>query len=668
MKSLLKNTRFFLVFLFGLFLVLNGLVWKQLIRQVETDRQETVRSAVQHNNNLAVALEQHTIRTIRVADVSLRSIKMEYERQMDKFTWQSLADNSLLNLSGFHLLLITDSVGNVVARHPEQAGPQTVNVSDRDFFQAQRNATDTLVINKPIVSRLTHKPVVVFSRGLRDHNGRFRGVVAMQLLPSAFMSFYSRANIKKYDILSLISPDGITYSRRWGTTESWGEDIAKSPLFRHLRQKPVGHYFAKDAIHGIPTYFSYRTLKNLPVIATVGSSERDILESFRQRRRQTFLYGFVTSCLLFLFLLVVLLFFAERRRSLQALKKSEAKYRSIFEGSYDAVLLLTEDGAIEAMNEAACAMFRLSVLRGEKVFFWQLYEQSEPESFFSIDGNNRFCLENREVLFHCLNGQKFIGEIASSAFSVAGGTHYRLVLIRDVTQRKRMEQKLHNEQKRYQRQLTKHIITAQESEREIIGRELHDNVNQILTTVKLYLETALHTTNDKPELVSTSIRHIGHCITEIRNLSHSLTAPTLGTQSLVDSLQTLVDEVSKCGRFDVEFCMEKFKLPISKELNLALYRIAQEQFSNIIKHANATAVKMELTQTETETQLVVADNGQGFDPQTKSNGIGLTNIASRVKAFNGRLSIESAVGGGCRVVVHLPHSDEVPANVPADWY
>ncbi|HEU4901311.1 MAG TPA: PAS domain-containing sensor histidine kinase, partial [Flavisolibacter sp.] len=392
-----------------------------------------------------------------------------------------------------------------------------------------------------------------------------------------------------------------------------------------------------------------------------------ILAAFRIRRQREYFFGAVISFLLLVFLVAVFFVFRQRRHSLHVLKKSEARYRSIFESSRDAILLLEPDGSIEAMNHAANAMFGLSVTKGEKIRFPQLFAKTEPEVVYTFDEKNRLSIEGKEVLFHCLDGGKFTGDIALSSFFDAQDRQYTLVLIRDVTQRKRMEQKLQNEQKRYQRLLTKQIIVAQEREREIIGHELHDNVNQILTTVKLYLETALQREDCKKDLIERSIGYLLQCIKEIRNLSHSLSAPTLGTQSLVDSIQVLIEDVSSCTDFAIHFHVEKYKQPVSKELSLALYRIVQEQFTNIIKHAHATVVTVHLSQTAHETHLVIKDDGRGFEPAAQNHGIGLNNISSRVKAFNGRLSIQAAVGQGCRLSVRLPHAD-IWDPVNANWY
>lgn len=658
MRKLLRENFVLFGLLTGFYLLIVSLIWFQFKRQNDTDREETIRVAIQHNDNLAITLEQHTLRTIRDADATLQMVKQEYLQHGKNINLERFLTNSNVHAPYFNGLVITDSVGKVILIYPPQIAPKVMTIGDRDFFPSLKEKKDALLITKPLISRSIQKPVIVFSRGIHSPDGRFLGAIAMQVLPSTFMSFYSEASLKKYDILSLISPDGITYARRTGSVESNGENIRKSPLFEHVQKKPVGSYFARDAIRNIPMYFSFRKLADYPIIATVGSTEADVLERFHERREREYFFAFITSFLLFVFLLVIFFALAHRRHIMKVLRRSETRYRLIFESSRDAILLVQPDGSIEAMNKAASAMFEQAATNTQITKFSQLYEKTEPAIAGTVNENNCFFVEETETAFQLRSGRRFVGEIACSSFRDGNGHWYTLVLIRDVTQRKRIEQKLQNEQKRYQRIMTRQILIAQEQEREHIGHELHDNVNQILTTVKLYLETARQKEALQKNLIDRSVIYLQQCINEIRHLSHRLSAPTLGTQSLVDSLQDLIESVSSIADFDIHLCVEKYKQPVSKELSLAIYRIVQEQLNNIIKHSGASKVTILLLQTEGETELRIEDNGKGFDPLVRSNGIGLNNIASRVKAFSGRLSVDSGPGRGCRLEVQFPHIED----------
>lgn len=207
------------------------------------------------------------------------------------------------------------------------------------------------------------------------------------------------------------------------------------------------------------------------------------------------------------------------------------------------------------------------------------------------------------------------------------------------------------------------MIQAQEREREIIGRELHDNVNQVLTTVKLYLEMAISHKEAREELLPKSMQYVTESINEIRNLSRDLSAPTLGTKSLVDSVAALIETVQSSGRLRIHFDHAAFADHLTIDQTLAIYRIVQEQLNNIIKHARATTVAVSLSQTKSGTLLSIRDNGQGFDPLAQRNGIGLNNMVSRARVFEGDVKITSEKGKGCLVEVSLPvEFEELPVE------
>ncbi|RYY91591.1 MAG: sensor histidine kinase, partial [Chitinophagaceae bacterium] len=202
--------------------------------------------------------------------------------------------------------------------------------------------------------------------------------------------------------------------------------------------------------------------------------------------------------------------------------------------------------------------------------------------------------------------------------------------------------------------LTQQIIAAQERERENIGRELHDNVNQVLTTVKLNIELAQSDERLAPGLLANSVRYLQQCISGIRNLSRELSAPTLGTRSLIDSVTALVEMVAPSSGLDIHFHHETFRQTVPMEQKLAFYRILQEALNNIMRHASATHVEIELSQAAGISTLTITDDGCGFDTAGKHSGIGLTNMRSRAAVLGGTLHVQSGHHPGCQVVVRIP--------------
>jgi PAS domain S-box-containing protein len=233
------------------------------------------------------------------------------------------------------------------------------------------------------------------------------------------------------------------------------------------------------------------------------------------------------------------------------------------------------------------------------------------------------------------------------------GRAYRMIgAAQDVTEKKRLEEELLNQQKA----ITQATISTQEKERTEISKELHDNVNQVLTTTKLYLDLAIANPELKDELIAKSSKNIISAITEIRKLSQSLMIPSLEDLGLMDSIEDLVESINATKKIHAVFVHEKIDESVLNEnQKLALFRITQEALNNIVRHANATRTTIDLTNNKNRVQLTIKDNGKGFDSFSSKKGAGLNNIRNRVYLLSGQLTINTRPGKGCTLVVELPH-------------
>lgn len=232
--------------------------------------------------------------------------------------------------------------------------------------------------------------------------------------------------------------------------------------------------------------------------------------------------------------------------------------------------------------------------------------------------------------------------------------------IRDITERrkaekalKEMEQKILNQKIQEQKKITRAIIQAQEKERNRIGQELHDNVNQILVGTKLYLELARKDDLKVKELIKYSIGLIQSSINEIRLLSTKNVTP-LKDINLKELLQMLVDGLNKSSGIKAELVYEATGQAMDDDLKLNIYRIIQEQINNIVKHSCAGNATILVTPDGSNIQIIIADDGRGFDMNRKRKGVGISNIINRVESFNGKVQIESSAGNGCKMQVSLP--------------
>lgn len=231
-----------------------------------------------------------------------------------------------------------------------------------------------------------------------------------------------------------------------------------------------------------------------------------------------------------------------------------------------------------------------------------------------------------------------------------------LALASDVTERIQLEEELNEQRLSRQRQITAAVILAQEKERTEIGKELHDNVNQILGASNLYINTAMTDEEMRQELLERSTELVSNAINEIRKISKSLITPGLREIGLIESIQDIIDDLKVAGDWltidlDLQNISEE---QIEDRRKLTVFRIVQEQLNNIIKHARATRALVRLSGEQDHIVLTVADNGVGFDVSRHRKGVGITNIISRAELFNGRVEIQSMPGEGCTLTVSLP--------------
>jgi len=204
-----------------------------------------------------------------------------------------------------------------------------------------------------------------------------------------------------------------------------------------------------------------------------------------------------------------------------------------------------------------------------------------------------------------------------------------------------------------QRAITRTILQTQEMERNALGRELHDNINQIMASINLKLGYYLEEPEDNLEIVEHCRRDLRKAIEECRKLSHNMVIPRFAEHTLREELDLLIE--SYRTRQMVWLNSDGFQEEnIPSTIKENLFRIAQEQLSNIQKHAKASEIGIQLRNDSKSVGLLIQDNGVGFDIGQKRKGIGITNIFNRAESYNGTAEIFSQPGKGCTLSVKIP--------------
>jgi PAS domain S-box-containing protein len=271
-----------------------------------------------------------------------------------------------------------------------------------------------------------------------------------------------------------------------------------------------------------------------------------------------------------------------------------------------------------------------------------------------------------EVLFHWPNGERGWGDARLvPEFGADGQIASVLSIGRDITERKRIEFDL-KESRALLRGLTARREQVREEERKYIAREVHDELGQILTGLKLNISVLNHklAADSIPlsEHLKQALMLIDRSLEVARNVATAL-RPAALDMGIASSLEWLADRYGKNTGISCSVSIEDDELQLEESHAIALFRIVQESLTNVARHAHADKVMVALEQQAGEYVLTVRDNGVGFDMLTsKAGSFGLLGIQERALILDGTATINSSPGNGTEIVVRIPaqkNSEEI---------
>ena len=357
-----------------------------------------------------------------------------------------------------------------------------------------------------------------------------------------------------------------------------------------------------------------------------------------------------------------LLDITERKKAEEDLKKSEANLHTILDNT-DTIYVLLDD-SLRAISYNQWAIdFAVKELHQNTI-----EKGSEFLSCFPIE--RRFKLSdhiqkafsgkhvNYEVPYPQPDGSVHWYYVRMFPITNIEKIRFGLMIaVSGITEKKIMEEQILHQKVQAQKMSTREVLKAEERERNKIGQELHDNVNQILASIKLFLSMAKEgdaaENNKLVKLLSRSEKLLDNAIEAIRELSESQVTP-LKKDDLKELIQSLIDKLDYSTSIKTKFDYDVKDNVIDDDLKLNIYRIVQEQINNILRHADASHIRILVCTEDTFLHVSVDDNGKGFDPDKKRKGIGISNMINRVESFNGELQIESSPGNGCKLAIKIP--------------
>jgi PAS domain S-box-containing protein len=225
----------------------------------------------------------------------------------------------------------------------------------------------------------------------------------------------------------------------------------------------------------------------------------------------------------------------------------------------------------------------------------------------------------------------------------------------DINKRVLLEKELVSQRIEQQRATTGAILTALENDRASVGKEIHDNLGQVLIVTKMYMQLVKSADENKDLHIDKSLELLTEVINVIRRLSKNLIIPPAHLIGILDNIKILISDIKAVHPIQLDFlptCIVESEL--SEQLQVNIFRIIQEQLTNILRHSEATHAKIFLTRKKNALVLLIADNGKGHDIIKENKGVGIINIKSRVELSHGHITIRSEPGKGYELRAEFP--------------
>jgi PAS domain S-box-containing protein len=354
----------------------------------------------------------------------------------------------------------------------------------------------------------------------------------------------------------------------------------------------------------------------------------------------------------------------DRRRAEEALRESEEKYRALMDFAPTAILLSDSQGNLLEANRRAEELFGYSKAELLQMSYDRLHPPERLEAihktFAAVVTQSFGAISDTEVLSK--DGRRVPVDITGSLIRYAGKAVAQGIF-QDISERKQAEAALKDSEQKL-RLLAAQLLTIQDRERLRVSRELHDELGQALTVLKLHLvglEKKLR--RDQGELkgrCADLLSYIDGVIDNVRRLSKDLSPSTLEDLGLSSSLNYLVQETCRTNHMGAAVEIDPVDHLFTPEIQTHIYRIFQESLTNVVRHAGASQVGLFVKRQKNQVSFILRDNGKGFNLQqtlfqdAQAKSLGLTIMQERARLAGGSLRLWSKKGKGAVVHLTLP--------------
>lgn len=347
----------------------------------------------------------------------------------------------------------------------------------------------------------------------------------------------------------------------------------------------------------------------------------------------------------------------ERKRAEEALRASEERYRELFENARDAMYVHDLHGVYTSVN---CAAEELTGYSRDEIVGRSFTDFVAPEHIKGVrDSLCKKFADGTQTVYEVdvvtRSGRRIPVEVNSRLIYENGVPIGVQGTVRDVTERKRVEAALEN--------YSQKLIEAQEAERERLSRELHDEIGQVLTAVRINVEAVKRDVQGPGSShIEDSLSVIDEALKQVRQMSIDLRPSHLDDLGLSSALRWYIDRYARRSGSAVQFADEQpLDAPrLRRDLETACFRVVQEALTNVARHASARSILVRIVRNNGDLALNIEDDGDGFDVDAVSRyagvnpTLGLRGMRQRTEAVGGQLEIESKRGKGTRVSARFP--------------
>jgi PAS domain S-box-containing protein len=634
-------------------------------------RHEVTQLAEQHLLGLAQVLAEQTLRSTHTVDAILRAAAEDAQRAGGRYRLMPSRDlhqqlrGIIAHTPYVSALILSDARGKLVA-HTAGFPPPPIDYGDSEFFRAHRDHRAMQAgPSLPLVGRMEGERGITVSRGLNDPDGRFLGVITAVVDPAYFLGPQGLHELGSGGAVRLLRRDGVRLTGYPMAIAAATSDYGDSALF--TQGVGAGHELIRHAggAGAGERMSAIRLIDDYPLVISVTSSLDFVLRTWY---RTAALFGGIAAVTA-VFLALITLSLAHQLRVEEELKsvviESEERLQAIIQSAMDAIITVDAKQRIVLFNAAAEQIFHCPRAKaiGADIGRFVYGHPLEPQPIYG-GGFDAAGAPLRNMGQHlALTGVRAGGAEFPIDASVSQvqlrGTGLLIVILRDITERKRAAEEIKRSQQAL-RGLSKAANEALEAERRRTARELHDELGQSLTALKMDLESLRSgLPPGLPELAERTQAMnalLDGTIAATRRIAADLRPLMLDDLGLAAALDWLTHNFSNHTGIATDLVVDESVAQVHEPIASALYRITQESLTNVAKYAQATAAEIRLERDGDWVQLTVRDNGRGIEAadQDKRGAFGLLGIRERVSLLGGDVAIKGDRGQGSEVRARIP--------------